>query len=275
MNKENFNVMRLIFGLIGVICIGIAIYGLSDVVSDYKEAEDIYEEAEKEFVEIFIPVDISTEDSTEPETTVPEEPKIPWYEIASVDVASLQTKYKDVVGWILFEDGLISYPVMQGKDNDQYLHTAYNGVESFAGSIFVDAAASGDFTDGHTIIYGHNMKNLSMFGRLKHFVRRPGYYDVHKYFQIFVENEIWRYEIFAYQEVSIDSFVYQEECTSVKEFAKRLKKGSYVNSGISVTDEDKIITLSTCTTNEKRRLVVSAVLIEKYSLTDKTLIEAE
>lgn len=275
MNKK-FNLMRLIFILIGVICIGIAIYGLYGVYKDYKDADDIYKNAEEEFVEIFIPVEITTEDSTEPEIVVtedPDEPKTPWYEIASVDVVGLQQRYPDVVGWLLFEDGLISYPLVQGEDNDQYLHTAYNGVESFAGSIFVDATDSGDLTDTHTIIYGHNMKNLSMFGRLKHFVRRDGYFENHKYFQIFVGDEIWRYEIFAYQEVSVDSFVYQEEFTSAKELAKRLRYGSYKSSKVSIAEDDKIVTLSTCTADDDHRLVVSAVLIEKYSVTDKALIE--
>lgn len=163
--KKRTNVLSIILILIGVLCVGIALYGLYGIYKEYKEADDIYQEAEEEFVKIHIPEEITTEiDGTEVVV-----PKGPWYELATVDIKGLQKKYSDIVGWIFFEDGLISYPVMQADDNDKYLYTTYNGRESKAGSIFMETTHSGDFSDTHTIIYGHNMKNLSMFGRLKHY----------------------------------------------------------------------------------------------------------
>lgn len=253
----------------GAFCIGIAIYGLYNIYKDYKEAEDIYEKVESEFVEIHSPEELTTEiNGTEVVLK-----KGPWYELATVDLASLQKRYPDIVAWIFFEDGLISYPVMQGDSNDSYLYTTYNGKESKAGSIFVEETHNADFSDTHTIIYGHNMKNLSMFGRLKHYKTKAGYYEEHAYIQIFRGDEILRYQIFSYQDVPIDSFVYQERFTSAKELASRLLKTSYVNPGLTIDAEDKIITLSTCTADEDHRLVVSAVLIEKYDIKNKVLIE--
>lgn len=268
MNKKK-NMMSIFLTAIGGLCIAIALYGLYGIYKEYKEADDIYDEATDEFVEINLQ-EITTEvDGTEVVY------RGPWYELASVNLSSLQKKYPDIVGWIFFEDGLINYPVMQASDNQTYLYMTYNGKESKSGSIFMEATHSSDFSDTHTIIYGHNMKNLSMFGRLKHYKTQAGYYDSHAYFQIFRGDEILRYQIFSYQDVSVDSFVYQEHFTSAKELANRLLKTSYINPGLNIEADDKIITLSTCTADDDHRLVVSAVLVEKYSLTDKALIEME
>ena len=262
--------------------IGIAGFGLYGIYQDYKVGDDIYSQAEDEFVQIHTPaseeepdVDTNevTEETTETESTEPEGPKGPWYEMATVNVAGLQAQYPDVVGWLFFEDGLISYPIMHSFSNDTYLYTAYNGTESIGGSIFVEATNSGDFSDTHTIIYGHNMKNLSMFGRLKHYRRSNGYYYDHQYFQIFRDNEILRYRIFAYQEVSVDSFVYNESFASGKELGNRLLQNSIVKPDITIPEDAKIITLSTCTADDDHRFVVSAVLVERYSLTDKSVVE--
>lgn len=276
--KKKLNITSIICMIIGVVCIGIAGYGLYGIYTDYKVGDDIYKDAEDEFVQTYVPVeDITTEetesDTLTTETQAPQGPKRPWYELASVDVTSLKKKYEDVVGWMFFEDGLISYPVMHSYSNDTYLYTAYNGTESIGGSIFVEAAHSGDFSDTHTLIYGHNMKNLSMFGRLKHYRRNNKYYNNHQYFQIFLEDEILRYRIFAYQEVSIDSFVYKEYFTSAKELGNRLLGISMIRPEIEIPEDGKIITLSTCTSTDENRFIVSAVLVERYSLIDNTLIE--
>lgn len=256
-NKDR-NITSIILGIISVICIEISVYGLYSIYKDYKVADDIYQNAKEEFVTL----------QNETDDHLIEEPleRGPWYEMITVDITALKGKYPDIVGWIYFEDGLISYPVMQADDNEKYLHIAYNGKESKSGSIFMGANYEKDFSDTHTLIYGHNMKNLSMFGRLKYYKTKSEYYKEHAYFQIVRENEILRYQIFAYQDVPVDSFVYRENFTSAKELSKRLLQGSYVNPGLDIKDEDKIITLSTCTSDDMHRFIVSAVLIERYPL---------
>lgn len=279
--KKN-NVISCLLILIGVICIGVALYGLYDSYKNYKEGQDIYNKAEEEFVHVNIPenneVDTSakdenTEGTTDVDASVPEVYKGPWYERISVDLAGLQSKYEEVVGWIFFENEEISYPVMQGGDNSKYLTTAYNGAHSNVGSVFVDATHSGDFSDAHTILYAHNLHDMTMFSRLKYYKTKPGYYENHQYFQIFSGDEILRYQIFAYQDVSVDSFIYQENFTSARELSERLMEISMINPGLNIDDDDRIVTLSTCTTDKQHRFVVSAVLVERYNITDKTLIE--
>lgn len=273
------NIVSLLCTIIGIICIGVAGYGLWGIYQDYKVGDDVYQEAESEFVQIHIPVDSEEEFTTEnSEVTseVPQGPTGPWYELASVDVTGLKNRYPDVVGWILFENGMISYPVVHSDSNDTYLYTTYNGVESIGGSIFVEAVHSGDFTDTHTLVYGHNMKNGSMFGKLHYYRRSNDYYNnrqSNQYFLIFTEEEILRYHIFAYQEVTVDSFVFKEYFTSGKELGDRLLQNSRIKPEITIPEDGRIISLSTCTAGEENRFVVSGVLVERYSLTDKTIIE--
>ena len=277
--KKGKNITSILCIIIGVICLGIAGYGLLGIYQDYKVGDDIYNEAESEFVQIHIPVedveDVSTETESSSSETV-QGPTGPWYELASVDIAGLKTQYPDVVGWILFENGMISYPVMHSHSNDTYLYTAYNGTESIGGSIFVEAVHSGDFSDTHTLIYGHNMKNGSMFGKLHYYRRGNDYYEggqSRQYFLIFTETEILRYHIFAYQEVTVDSFVFKEYFTSAQELGNRLLENSKIKPEVTIPEDGKIITLSTCTAGEENRFVVSAVLVARYNLADKTITE--
>ena len=280
--KKKGNIISIICVLIGVICIGVAGYGLYGIYADYKVGDDIYKEVESEFVQIHIPVEDTEVESTEVDSSstemqnTPEGPRGPWYELASVDIAGLKKQYPDVVGWILFENGMISYPVMHSHSNDTYLYTAYNGTESIGGSIFVEAVHSGDFSDTHTLIYGHNMKNGSMFGKLHYYRRSNDYYEggqSRQYFLIYTEEEILRYHIFAYQEVNIESFVFKEYFTSAKELGNRLLANSRIRPEVNIPEDGKIITLSTCTAGEENRFVVSAVLVARYNLADKTIIE--
>ena len=68
----------------------------------------------------------------------------------------------------------MNYPIVQAADNDKYLHLTYEGNYNFAGTIFIDYENSSDFNDCNTLVYGHNMKNGSMFGQLKKIHRKRG-----------------------------------------------------------------------------------------------------
>jgi len=259
-DKKKFNFVSVILILVGVICICVSAWGIYGIYSEYKMAVDKYSDLEDEFVEIYTPPVNTEDDSTE------EVSQVPWYQMISVDLKGLQKKYPDIVGWIFFENETISYPVLHAEDNNKYLRTTYDGKKATAGSIFIEATHKGDFSNTHTIVYGHNMKNLSMFGKLKYYKTQDGYYDTHQYFQIFSGNKIYRYQIFAYQEVGVDSFVYQESFTSGRVLANKLLANSMVNPRLDIKDSDKIITLSTCTADDDDRFVVSAVLVETYTI---------
>lgn len=180
-------------------------------------------------------------------------------EIVQHAVAELQEMNPDTVGWIKFENPQISYPVMHAQDNDYYLRRSFSGERKTAGSIFVDAINHGDFQDAHTIIYGHNMRNLSMFGQLKYY-KDEAFYEGNEYFTITTDSDTYRYQIFSYYDVPENSDVYTIWYTSDENFevaVAQMQKKAYYNTGVVVTAEDKIITLSTCST-EGNRFVIHA-----------------
>lgn len=272
------NKMSILLVVVGVICIVVALNGLYGTYKEYKDAKDKYDQVEEEFVqkvepesEVIPPTETESE-STESETTEEAPPK-PWYEKIRVDLAGLQKKYAEVVGWIYFENDNISYPLMHTTDNIKYLRMAYDGSYSKAGSIFVEATHKGDFSEMHTIVYGHNQKDQNMFGRLMNYQKYKWYYKDRQYFQIFSGDKIYRYRIFAYQQITVDGFIFREVYPSADVLAQRLLKDSLRKTDIAVEKDDKIVTLCTCTDDTKDRFIVSAVLVETYDRTTGTLIE--
>jgi sortase B len=171
---------------------------------------------------------------------------------------------EDVIGWIYveaIED--INYPVVKGKDNDEYLHMTYEGNYNFAGTIFIDCENSGDFSDCNTLVYGHNMKNGSMFGQLKKFTQNSETYEKSKYFWIFTPEASYRYEIISAYVTSVSSDTYTLFKGPGEEFLKYLDKIKGY-SELAVDDfetdvKDKVVTLSTCTGNEATRYVVQGI----------------
>lgn len=178
-------------------------------------------------------------------------------------VRGLQEQNEDVTGWISFDELDLSYPVMHGEDNTYYLTHTFSGEKNSAGSIFMEAANAPDFEDSHTVIYGHNMKNLSMFGQLRNY-RTRDFYEEHEFFTIYTENQIFRYQIFACYDIEESGEIYaigfgpDEKFVS---FLEGMKERSYFDTGVEVTAEDKVITLSTCSAKGKR-FVVNAKRVE-------------
>ena len=116
----------------------------------------------------------------------------------------LRNENKDVVGWIEMPgDTKINYPVVQGEDNDYYLHYAYNGAYNPAGSIYLDYRNSVSVsTNRHTVIYGHNMESGSpMFANLLHF-QDESYWKNNRYIHIYTDEAMYTYEVFAAYETS-------------------------------------------------------------------------
>jgi sortase B len=201
-----------------------------------------------------------------------EQEEFHWYEMASVDLAGIQAENSDVIGWLFFENEDLSYPILFSGDDDLYLHTAVDGTSAKAGSIFMEGANTPDFEDSHTIIYGHNMRNLSMFGKLKYYKAKDDYYGDHMYFQIITDDVIYRYQIFAYEDVSVDSFVYEIPFAPNADFAsfiEKIYKASYRDTGVVATENDKIVTLSTCST-EDHRFVVHAVRVDSHRIGEES-----
>ena len=184
-----------------------------------------------------------------------------------IDVASLKSGNDDVVGWIYVEAVPdINYPIVHGKDNETYLHRTYEKNYNFAGTIFVDYENKGDFNDCNTIVYGHNMKNGSMFAQLKKFTQDEETYKKSKYFWIFTPEKNYRYEIISAYTTGVNSDTYTLFKGPGEEFEKYLEKikgySEIRTDAEGMNIKDKIITLSTCTGNEATRYVVQGKRVD-------------
>ena len=184
-----------------------------------------------------------------------------------IDFAELKSVNEDIVGWLRIRALDISYPVVQGEDNDYYLHRTFEGVDNFAGCLFVNCDNEPDLTDQNTIIYGHNMKNGSMFGKLKKF-QEEEIFNKSKFFWIFTEDFIYQYRIFSAMTVNKIGINYQTFFleNEFQEFKDAAFRNSVVeNSNVSLSYEDRIVTLSTCTGDDSTRFVVMGKLAQVYA----------
>ena len=179
-----------------------------------------------------------------------------------VDFDSLKALNSDVVGWIYVEAiPEISYPIVKGTDNDFYLKHTVEKVRNSSASIFIDYRNASDFSDSNTVIYGHNMKNLSMFGRLSSMLNED-VYSKSSYIWVVTPEEDICYEIFSVRHVSELDGLYVLFNASPEEFVNDLNtyhQLSEVPYEMSFDGTETIITLSTCTSNDSVRCVVQAV----------------
>lgn len=186
-----------------------------------------------------------------------------------IDFEALRARNPDVYAWITIPGTAIDYPVLQNaSDNTYYLNHTIDGVESPEGAIYTETYNSTDFEDPNTVIYGHDMANGSMFQNLLKYQDRD-FFDANREVLIYTPDAIRRYRIFAaylYDDRHIlqsfdfdDKDVYRQYLESV--FAIR-EMGACIDSEQAVTEDDRILTLSTCYgIQADRRYLVQAVLI--------------
>ena len=180
----------------------------------------------------------------------------------------------EIYAWIRIPDTNIDYPIVQREGDDTYYltHDIY-GEERVAASIYTEDCNQKDFSDPNTVIYGHNMKNKSMFQNL-HLFEDPEFFAENRYVYIYTPERSLVYEIFASYTYDDRHIMHSFDFTDREVYAQYLSDIFHVRSmdknireGVEVTADDKIITLETCVgTGEKYRYVVQAVLLgEKES----------
>ena len=201
--------------LIAAICVFCyAGYNLFHIYTEYKKGTDEYNHIAQMAV-----TERDPEEATEPTAEGGLEAPM------NIDFKSLKSVNDDVVGWIYVEAVPdINYPVVHGEDNETYLHHTYEKNYNFAGTIFVDYENKGDFNDCNTIVYGHNMKNGSMFAQLKKFSSNSDTYEKSKYFWIFTPEKNYRYEIISAYTTGAKSDTYTLFKGPGEEFQEYLKK---------------------------------------------------
>lgn len=212
--------------------------------------------------------EITTEEPTTEEPTT-EEPK----EENPIDFESYWEIDENVYAYIEIPDTNISYPVLQSDDEqpeDYYLEHNLDGSAGYPGCIYTQRLNSKDFEDYNTVIYGHNMRNGDGFHDLHKFSDEE-FFDENKYVYIYTPDELLIYEIFGAYEFTDDLILaaydfssesgYQEYIDMLKDYGS-----GYFRDVDKLTTDDRIITLSTCTSAETRRYLVQAKLVDKKGL---------
>ena len=225
--KNTSKIIGIIFALFTIISALIGLYFVTNKEKNDKENKEIYDRIKDD-------VKHSPTDAT-----INEEFIIDWEAL----------KDYNVVAWIKFGE-YIDYPVVQGEDNKYYLNHTYNNVYNSGGSIFVSSLNKGDFTDKNTIIYGHNMYSLSMFGVFKDYLNQSKKMPSEIYIYL-PDGTKHTYKVFSINQTRYDSIAYQyifENDKDYKDYQEQMLEGSEYDVGGVVNTDKNMITLSTCST---------------------------
>ena len=184
-----------------------------------------------------------------------------------VDFEALRENGPDIIGWLSLPDTAINYPIPQTDDNEYYLHHLYDGIYNKVGCLFADYENQADFSDRNTIIYGHNMRDGSMFAALNEYDEQD-YYDGHPQMYLVTPGGGYTVEIFTAfvadpgesgSDASPWRLSWKDDgayTTWLSEMAGR----SVIETGVTVTSSDKVLTLSTCTPGGRSRFIVMGKL---------------
>ncbi len=273
--KKSGDIYKIICIILLIILIGIvAVWGYKIIVENrannkYEEIQNtvnsvsnqdnaVTEEQETEAVVIETETETETEEAAD-SFDIPEK---------NLDWASLYKENKDIYAWIYIPGTQVDYPVLQSATDDTYyLNHNIDGSYGKPGCIYTEKINSKDFTNYNTVIYGHNMKNGEMFGCL-HDYEDETFFDENPYVYVYTEDKTYVYEIFAAYTASNAHILNTNDFSTQEGFADYLDNVVYnkalagnFREGARVTSDNRIITLSTCTSNSSKRWLVQAVLV--------------
>lgn len=182
----------------------------------------------------------------------------------TVNFDGLLQENSDVAAWIYCANTNINYPVMQGSDNDYYLSHLMDGSYNAGGSIFMECSNQADFSDRNTILYGHHMKNGSMFANLMNF-KKSGYYEQHDHMYIMTPQCTYRLDLLAGAVVDPDYAIYSTYPTQAA-IDSIMSRSTFQSAVPLPGEEGRLVTLSTCSYEyDDARYVVLGVLTQVES----------
>lgn len=250
---------------------------------DYKVAGDEYENLKQyasETVDSSAVVAQASEDGS-PKESVKEEVEEIKKELAlntnredfpemDVDFKALRKKNQDTVGWLYVGSCGISYPIVQGEDNDYYMHHTFENTANASGAIIMDFRDDKYMKDWNTFIYGHNMKNGSMFGSLKKLLNDDTLYEKDPYIYVYLPGYIYRYKIFSYYKDKPDSKMYwtADNLQEYRQYIRDALSLSVRDCGVETSEENNMVTLVTCSGSGegKMRFFVHGEFIDRYKI---------
>lgn len=250
--KGGSNIVSNIILVIAIVVFAVSAYKLYGIFSEYNKGDKEYQKIQD------LVINTEKKDDTKEEAF-------------SVDFEKLLEMNSDVVGWIRFDEpSEINYPVVQGRDNEEYLKRTFEANTNKLGTLFVDVNNPGDFSGRNTFIYGHNMKNGSMFAQLLKY-KDDSFYKEHPYFYIYTpDGKVRTYEIFSAGVVkdTSDSYImdYADDA-AFQTYIDYIKQQSAYPTSAEVTTASKIVSLSTCTNvGDDERFLVHGVMIKEEAV---------
>lgn len=200
-----------------------------------------------------------------PQITVSSPEELYMQDLSEMDISALKEENKDVIGWIVIPDTTISYPILQGEDNQYYLKHTWKKKWNTAGAIFLDYRNNATFEDFNTIIYGHRRKDQTMFSPLLNY-KEQEYANTNQYVYVVTEDKVYQYAIFSAHYDSTSGSSWRLGLNSVngkQAYIDYCLEKSLIDGLVLPTAEDKILTLSTCSGlgDDTIRFVVHGVLI--------------
>ena len=254
------NIYRIILA-ISLILIVVAAVNIVILSREYRAGINEYKALEK-YVEVVDNTKPVQKEEVEEVQEVVKESVIPVS--LQIDYAQLKSINEDFVGWLYYEPLELSYPIVRGNDNEYYTHYTFEKENNSSGAIFLDFLNRPNFQDFNTIVYGHNMRNGTMFGSLKKLLNDNSIIEENPYFYIFTDDKAFMYEIASVYITNSESKTYdlietEEDQSNYIEYIKSVSTWTW---GKDIVPQDKIVTLSTCHgLHSTNRTVVHGVLI--------------
>ena len=231
---------RVVYYVILLVLLGVLVFSAIKIISYFKQQADASQQQQTLEEEYTTPV----KDDNDPDNTGDNSDTVePDPESITVDFDKLIADYPDVVGYIYCANTKIKYVIQHGKGNDYYLVHDSQGNTNNNGSIFIEELNSGSFSDGNTIIYGHNMKTGMMFAGLRNYHTDKNYYAAHPYMYIYTPSQNYKLELFAGFVCEHDDEIYSTSLTQAQLEAMAAKSAVKADIGVPT---GKPVTVSTC-----------------------------
>lgn len=239
-------------------------YKVYTIMREYKVAENMYNSLNDQFVTT--PPPATPKPQTQESVQTPEEPKKPNSPI-NVDFELLLQQWPDVKGWLYSEGTVINYPIAQDPndtDNERYLYNFLDGTYNGSGTLFIDYRCPGDFSGYTTIVYGHHMNDGSMLASITKYADQE-FYNEHPSMYLNTPGQNYRLDVFSAYITDPDGSTYTFSFNSKESYESYLDsvtRWSYIDTGVEITANDRIVIFSTCTYEyENARFVVLAKLV--------------
>ena len=236
--------IRTVFLLFFTFVLIFAVWQLRELFLEYRAGQDSYS-ALSTYVSLSEGALPSETNAADPvaETEPPDVSAWP-----QVDFARLAEINPDIVGWIYIEGTNIHYPVVQGSDNEYYLKRLFDGSYNGAGSIFLDYRCASDFSDRHSILYGHHMKDRSMFSALVNY-KKQEFYEAHPTALLVTPTEYYEIRFFSgyVSDTWSDAWKLRFHEQEYADWLQGVQSRSCFAATHMPQQTDKIVTLSTCT----------------------------